>query len=132
MGIGGTSSANHNSNPMNMYSPVAFDGGSIIAGNVGTGSVSLSGDSKAEGGKFDAKLDLNPMDSIPGMGGGKKEGGAGAAEGGAGGAAGPLGALGGLASGGIPALPQIPGLPGMGLQNLDTYEYREENHSIVT
>ena len=65
MGIGGTSSAGHSSNPTNMFSPVAFGGGSIIAGDVGTGAVGLEGGSVAGGGDF--KFDLTMPPPIPAM-----------------------------------------------------------------
>ena len=45
MGLGGTSSTSHSANPTNIFAPVAFGGGNIIAGDVGTGSVALSGGS---------------------------------------------------------------------------------------
>ena len=65
MGIGGTSSTGHTSNPTTVFSPVAFGGGNIVAGDVGTGGVGMSGGSEAGGGSFDFKLDM-PM-PIPAM-----------------------------------------------------------------
>ena len=65
MGIGGTSSTGHTSNPTTVFSPVAFGGGNIVAGDVGTGAVGMSGGSEAGGGSFDFKLDM-PM-PIPAM-----------------------------------------------------------------
>ena len=65
MGIGGTSSTSHTANPTNVFNPVAFGGGNIVAGDVGTGGVGLSGGSEAGGGSFDFKLDM-PM-PIPAM-----------------------------------------------------------------
>ena len=60
MGIGGTSSTGHTSNPTTMFSPVAFGGGNIIAGDIGTGGVGMSGGSVAEGGSFDFSLKIPP------------------------------------------------------------------------
>ena len=65
MGTGGNSNVGHSSNPTNMYSPVAYGGGNIISGNVGTGGVQIDGSSSAGGGSFDFKLDM-PM-PIPAM-----------------------------------------------------------------
>ena len=65
MGLGGSSSTSHTANPTNVFSPVAFGGGNIVAGDVGTGGVALSGGSEAGGGSFDFKLDM-PM-PIPAM-----------------------------------------------------------------
>jgi len=65
MGLGGSSSTSHTANPTNVFSPVAFGGGNIVAGDVGTGGVTTSGGSEAGGGSFDFKLDM-PM-PIPAM-----------------------------------------------------------------
>ena len=101
MGIGGTSSTSHTSNPTNIFSPVAFGGGNIIAGDVGTGSVMQSGGSTAGGGSFSFGLDMK-MPEIPGAGGKDK----------------PAGGDGGAAK---PAIPALPPLPVMQLQNLESW-----------
>ena len=60
MGTGGNSNVGHSSNPTNMYSPVAYGGGNIISGNVGTGGVQIDGSSSAGGGSFGLDLSI-PM-----------------------------------------------------------------------
>ena len=65
MGIGGTSSTSHTANPTTVFSPVAFGGGDITAGNVGTGGVQMDGSSTAGGGSFG--LDLSIPMPIPAM-----------------------------------------------------------------
>jgi len=57
MGIGGTGSTNQSTNPNTMYSPVSY-GGNIISGDIGNGPIGISGQTTAEGGKFDFKLDM--------------------------------------------------------------------------
>ena len=64
MGIGGTSSSGHTASPTTMYAPVSY-GGNIVAGDIGSGPIGLSGGSEAGGGSFDFKLDM-PM-PLPAM-----------------------------------------------------------------
>ena len=59
MGLGGTGSTQQSTNPNTSYSPVSY-GGNIISGDIGNGPIGLSGQTTAEGGKFDFKLDM-PM-----------------------------------------------------------------------
>ena len=59
MGLGGTGSTQQSTNPNTFYSPVSY-GGNIISGDVGNGPIGITGQTTAEGGKFDFKLDM-PM-----------------------------------------------------------------------
>ena len=59
MGLGGYSTTVQSTNPSTSFSPVSF-GGNINSGNVGNGPVSLTGQTTAEGGKFDMNLEI-PM-----------------------------------------------------------------------
>ena len=65
MGTGGQSSVGHTSNPTNTFSPIAYGGGDITVGNVGTGGVQMDGSSTAGGGSFG--LDLSIPMPLPAM-----------------------------------------------------------------